>query len=305
MVLDARFAPSEYVEFALANLGAESGEGIVPQVLNALQQALRYLQLVDVAGPYVATLQRRVEDFLWEEAVASDAGSDRQIALFDAYVETASSPASAQRLADMLAERMAPPAGLNLDQDRRWNVLETLAEGGHAGIDDLITAERLRDPSDQGRLRSLAAEAARPSLDVKRDWLRRVIGEPTLSLADARAAGNALFPARQHALRSQLSDEILAGLQVVNRSRDQSYFAAFVGGFLGVLCEPEYLRRLDAAIEESADLHPILLRGLRNTRFEVARCISIGEIERQKKSPIENGRALQGASRSPNRGGNR
>ena len=272
LVLNARLPVTDFVDFALTNLAAERNEGIVPQVLGALQLDLRYLQLLDAD----AAVGPRVEAFLWEQAHASVAGSDRQIQLFDAYVGAAASPAGQQRLAALLAETNEPPSGIELDQDRRWNVLQSLSEVGHPRVEELLAAERARDASDQGRLRSLAVEAARPSLAVKRAWLKRVLEDADLTLADARAAAAALFPAGQHRLHAELADEILHGLEVLNRNRVQGYFSSFVGGFLGSLCDASYLRRLDSAIAASGSLHPILQRGLRNSRFEVARCIAIG-----------------------------
>ena len=278
LVLTARLSVTGFVDFALTNLAAERNEGIVPQVLGTLQMALRYLQLLDAhteVGP-------RVETFLWEQTHASVAGSDRQIQMFDACVNTAASAAGVQRLAALLTETTEPPRGIELDQDRRWNVLQALSEADHPRLDGLLAAERSRDASDQGRLRSLAVQATRPSLAVKRAWLQRVLEDPDLTLADARAAAAAVFPASQHRLHAELSEEILHGLDVLNRNRVQGYFSSYANGFLGAFCDADYLQRLDAAIAASSSLHPILQRGLRNTRFEVARCIAIAATQAQR-----------------------
>jgi aminopeptidase N len=271
LVLAARLLVTDFVDFALRNLSAEVDEGIVPQVLGALQSALRYLELLDADGE----IGPRVEAFLWEQANSGAPGSDRQIQMFDAYVDTAASPAGLERLSALLGETIVPPSGIRLDADRRWNVLQSLSEADDSRTDELITAERARDTSDQGRLRSLAVEASRPNLAVKRAWLRRVLEDRDLTLADARAAAAALFPARQHRLHSELGAEILHGLEALNRNRMQGYFSSFVSAFLGSLGDARYLEQLDEAIAASRSLHPILQRGLRNSRFEVARCIAI------------------------------
>ncbi|HLF12664.1 MAG TPA: ERAP1-like C-terminal domain-containing protein, partial [Gammaproteobacteria bacterium] len=286
MVLDTRLRASDFAEFTLTNLGAELDEGIVPQVLETVQADLRYLTLLDSAAAELAVIGPKVESFLWEQVLASPPGSDRQLEMFDYYVEMANTPSVVEELAGLLDGRRTPPAGIQLDQDRRWNLLQALSEVEHPGLDGRIASERGRDASDRGRLRALTVEAARPNLDVKRQWLRRLLGEDAaLTLADARAAAVGLFPPSQHGLRAQLSDDILNGLPELNRRRDPSYFSAFVNGFLGSLCDPKYLGKLDAAISQAESLHPMLLRGLRNSRFEVARCIAIGVRQSEKKEP--------------------
>jgi aminopeptidase N len=283
MVLDTRLRGTDFVDFALANLAAEHDEGIVAQVLGTVQLALRYLTFAEADA--AAGMTAKVASFLWEQIAAREPGGDQQVAMFDCYVAIAQGAEVLAALAALLEEQRMPPDGIRLDQDRRWNVLQILSEAEHPGLDALIAKERLRDPSDQGRLRALAVEAARPDLDVKRGWLQRLLGDSDLTLADARAASAGLFPSSQHRLRAALSDEILGGLAVLNQNRNSSYFASFVSGLLGPLCDAQYLEKLDAAIGAAEALHPILRRGLRNSRFEVARCIAIGARESEKKEP--------------------
>jgi aminopeptidase N len=281
MVLDARLPAPRFIDFALANLPGERSDGIVPQVLATVLQALHYLRLAEATDGAVP----KVEKFLWEQVGVSAPGSDRQLVMFDAYVDAAATPSATARLAALVDETEAPPAGIRLDQDRRWNALLAMAKAGHEQVATLVASELRRDPSDQGRLRSIAVSAARPDSSVKRAWLTRLLDGGVLPLADARAAAGALFPPSQHRLRASLSEQILEGLPVLNRVREQGYFNSFVAGYLVPLCDAAYLRRLDAAIAAAGELHPILRRGLKNSRFDVARCIAIAAVHGQKKSP--------------------
>jgi aminopeptidase N len=283
LVLHARLSPARFVEFVLANLPRETNDGIVPQVIASVQLALDYLRLMEAAQAEPSNAA--VEDFAWRHARTATAGSDRQLVMFDAFVQIAATPAAIGRLEALLDEREPMPAGMRLDQDRRWSVLLALARAGCASIDERAANERGRDPSDQGRLRSIAVAAARPLLEAKRAWLERVLDGSELPLADLRAASTALFPAAQHALHATLAPEILAALPVVNRVREQGYFGAFVAAFLSPVCSREHLQRLDAAISASGGLHPILQRGLRNSRFEGARCLSIATFVASEKKP--------------------
>ena len=97
------------------------------------------------------------------------------------------------------------------------------------------------------------------------------------SSSPARAATAALFPDHQHALHGRFSEEIFTGLETLNGSRDASYFRPILRGLVRPVCTQSYLSRVNAAIDGADDLHPTLKRGLLETRFEVSRCIAIGE----------------------------
>jgi aminopeptidase N len=285
-VLHARLPATTFLQFALANLPRETSDGVLPQVIATVQQALNFLRLMSADDARAVPAGKTVEEFLWSEAAASQPGSDRQLVLFDTFVEVAATAPAIERLAALVDEEAAPPVGIRLDQDRRWSLLLALGRTGLAGIEDRVADEARRDPSDQGRLRAIAVRAAQPSLDVKRAWLRRVLDGGALPLADLRAAATALFPALQNGLYRALAGEILEGLPTLDRVRQQGYFGSFVAGFLGPACDGVHLQRLETAIAAAGDLHPILQRGLRNSRFDVARCLRIAEItEAKKKSP--------------------
>lgn len=157
-------------------------------------------------------------------------------------------------------------------------MVQALSEFGHSESARLLAAERERDPTDQGRLAAIRAEAGRPDLSIKSGWVDRLLSEDAeLSLADVRAATRALFPTHQHDLLEQFSDQIFAGLATASRARDPSYFSSYLRGLVRPLCTPRYLSQINAAIGDADSLHPILRRGLLNTRFAVTRCIAIGE----------------------------
>jgi aminopeptidase N len=277
MVLDARLRVPDYIEFALAKLPGETDNAVMRQVLDALYSALRYLVRLDPDGAHLAQLGPRVEANFWQDFSTSST-SDRRFLMFDGYVDTVTSAAGGARLAGILAGSTPLPGGFSLDQDRRWDVLQKLAELDHPDVDRLLALETDRDASELGRLRAVAVDAARPDADRKRHWVDMLFTGDNMPVTpiEFRAAASALFPARQSELQWRFADRVLNGLDFINEQRDAGFFRPVMNGVLGIVCRRQYLDALDARIADSESLHPTLRRGLRDLRFEVARCLAIG-----------------------------
>ncbi len=149
---------------------------------------------------------------------------------------------------------------------------------GHPAADALLTAERDRDSTDQGRLAGLAAESSRPDRETKAAWVETLLsGDAGLNLADIRAATQALFPDHQHELHMEFSREILSGLHALNENWEGSYLRPILRGLVRPICDQGYLGQLNAAIDRADELHPTLRRGLLENRFAVRRCLAVGE----------------------------
>jgi len=198
--------------------------------------------------------------------------------MFDQYVASTTSAHGIERLAAVLEGGEALPDQMELDQDRRWDVVQVLSAFGHPEADGLIAAERARDTTDQGRLAALTAEASRPDRATKIAWVEVLLGgDTTLNLADLRAATQALFPDHQHELHMEFSEVILSELHALNVNWEGNYLRPIMRGLLRPLCKQTYLTQLDAAIEGADELHPTLRRGLLEDRFAVRRCLALGE----------------------------
>jgi aminopeptidase N len=275
MVLEGRVALPDYVEFALANLGEEPDESVEHQVLGTVQAALGYLVQLD--DGLLREIGPRVESYLWQQTSSSPPASDRQLRMFDLYVQAARSAPAVQHLAAILSGTESPLPGLEIDQDRRWTILTVLAERGHADSNRWLAAERTRDRSDEGRRRALSAEVARPDPELKQRWVTTLLDpQQDTTLAEFRAAAGGLFPNGQHALQAPFIGAVLAALPQVSRGRDPEFFGSLVRGLLKPLCSSDYVEQLERSIAAAPTLHPILQRELKDARFEAARCLQIG-----------------------------
>ncbi len=135
----------------------------------------------------------------------------------------------------------------------------------------------MRDDSELGRLRALAAAAAAPDAGAKRDRLDALFAaDAGVSLARARAVAGGLFPVTQQALLVELTPRILDGLERLSAERDSQYLEELTERLVQPVCRRSYVRRLDAALENAAWMPPTVERDVRDNRFEAARCLAIG-----------------------------
>jgi aminopeptidase N len=278
LVQDAGMPPGEFIEVGIGQVGSEPVDAVANQVVNAIQGALG---LFASAAPGSATLERaqsQVEDFFWQQASATEPGSDRQLMYFDAFVASAMSADGRSRMKRLLVEPATVPAGITLDQDRRWTLLTRLAgfEDQDGNMPGLFEAERAADSSDNGRLRAISMNAAVPVSDGQRANMETLLAPPAdFTVAEGRAIAAGLFPRGQEALRRPIALETLRRLPEVDATVDPIHFDAIIDGLLGVLCDQGYLDALQDSIDASGDLHPTLQKALLDLRFDVRRCLRI------------------------------
>ena len=277
MVLDQELSPLEFIEIALANVDAEPVDDVMREVLDALQGSWSYLKRLVDDPVLVGETGMRIEGYLWQAFLDSDPGSDRQLLLFDHYLAAATSEQAADRIAELL-DTTELPEGFVFDQDRRWIALALLSGYAHPAAATALAAERERDPSDAGRRRAITVESARPDPAQQRRLVNLLLDPDSgLSVADAWAYASGLFPEHQDVLQLEFAPKVFDSLQTVSDSLDPSYFWPITEGLLGTICDDGYLELLEQAIEDSGTLHPSLRKQLLNLRFEVKRCLAIGE----------------------------
>ena len=276
LALDGRITLVAYLEFALANLDKEPEEAALRQILGAIQNSLNYLGQINTDPQRLADIRKRVESYLWERVRLNEPGSDRQLLFYDNYVDAVTSADSVHRLAELLVDEISVPTGIEIDQDRRWTILGVLGAKAHPDFAQLFASERDRDQSDDGRRRALSVEVGQPDPDLKKRWIAALRDPTEISkLAEFRAIASGLFPTDQHMLQLDNSETVLASLTKVSETRDAAFFSSYTGGLLGPICSEQFYDRLNQRISNSDSLHPIIVRTLKDSRFEVQRCLRI------------------------------
>lgn len=276
MVLYQRMSPIEFIRFTVQSLPGEPNDDVTRQVLGNMMSAWSYVRRLGSEGTIRATAEL-LEDFVWDLLMASEPGTDRQLLLFDTYTSVVTSEAGLEHLAKFLTQDSVP-VGVQFDQDRRWNVLQSLSSHSHPDTTLLLDRESSNDTTDNGRLRTLSVQAARPDrANQKRIVALLLDPPPELTVYEARAHARGLFPFEQQEAQLQVTHEVFSRLQDLSDNVDSRYHGAIVGGLLGNICDEGYLAQLEVAVNNASTLHPSMRKRLLDMRFQVRRCINIGK----------------------------
>ena len=274
-VQDATLPLTDFVDFALANIGQESDRNVASQVAGNLGSAFSLFSRMDPGGAAFEQYQARIEDFLRRQLAAAEPGSDLQQLWFERFAAAAHSPEALDFLAGVL-DGEDVPAGLEIDQDRRWSVLLTLNRRLHRDYERRLAAERARDGSDQGRNMALAAEAVRPLPEVKEAWLDTVIERPeTYKLATLRAVLPRLFPAEQNALLEGFADRLLEPIPRMNEEAAHTFLDEYVSVLAPAACTEESVARLRRANEAFAGFQPLIVKAFLIHQQQDERCVAM------------------------------
>ena len=172
---DGETPSSEFVSLVLGNIQAET-QG------SALQTLLR--QLVTVSHFYVepstsSSTITKVGKRLWELAQAAKPGSDAQLMFVRFMAKFANTAELGDVLAGLLDGSIAL-VGLEIDQDRRWELLIGLSALGRVSKAE-IEAELARDNTANGQKFAFHAEAVIPTAEAKSLVWEKLVSDTELS----------------------------------------------------------------------------------------------------------------------------
>lgn len=276
MVRDLKLTPEKYFQVVLSVLEKENDEHLLGQLIGGYSSIRSYFN-------YYLTLDERselapkLEELFWKKVAASERGSNLQLTYFDFFVSIAHTPDFLDKLHDIL-KNDSPPRGISLDQDRRWNIIATLASGGHKNSLKLIEEEELRDQSTLGVRMAYASRVSLPKLELKKKEWQKITGENTLSFSDLRAAAGRFFSSNYPGLVDpfvkDFFDKITTMDWKVNDSLIGIYFDFL---FPSQSCSSSVLKLSERKFKSSKNLTNLAKRNWLEANDELKKCVSIRE----------------------------
>jgi aminopeptidase N len=264
MTRDAELKARDFVALVMRGVHAETEVGVAQRLLLQAQTALNSYAEPEWAA---AVGWPGFADRLLELARDAEAGSDHQLAYINALCISVLQSRHLVVLADLLDNDAAGSGlgGLQVDTDLRWRIIIALAAGGQIDADGpatpFIDAEALRDPTAAGKRHALAASAARPQAEVKKQAWREVLEDDTLPNATTRAVITGFVQPGQAGLLAPYTKRYFESVSAVWERRSSEVAQTVVVGlypsweistgaleaadwFLGGLHVPPALRRL-------------------------------------------------------------
>ncbi|MFF0721414.1 aminopeptidase N [Micromonospora sp. NPDC003816] len=161
MTRDAELATRDYVALVLAGLPAERDINLVTATLRQVSTAITFYADPSWAPTGWADLARTARTAL----AAAEPGSGFQLAWARAYVSAARSAEDLAILRGWL-DGSEVTAGLTIDTELRWSVLQSLVANGVAGVPQ-IEAELAGDKTSSGEREAAYAHALLPTAENK------------------------------------------------------------------------------------------------------------------------------------------
>lgn len=171
MVRDGDLGASDFIQLVLRAAHSEENSTVLGGIIRYATSALFYYSWDPQANQPV------LAQGLWNLAQKAEAGSDRQQQLVRGFLAVGG-PDQIELLNQLYHQDQLLP-GLPLTDDLRWQILKTLASVGGA------TAEQIdlmlqRDQTITGHEEAVQALAARPGVDNKVTWAKRVLEDTSL-----------------------------------------------------------------------------------------------------------------------------
>jgi aminopeptidase N len=268
MTRDGLMPARDYLDLVLRFAGRESDVGVLQQLHT---QAKLTLEQYVAPEAREASAQALANGALAELRAAAP-GSDHQLAWARFFAQTAHGESQLRLVSALLAgsERID---GLDVDQELRWALLQTLVASGLAG-DAELAAELERDNTASGRRLETAARAAAPNAETKARTWHVVVETDELpnALLEAEIAG--FQQASQRELVAPYAEPYFEVLEKVWAERSIEIALRIVNGlFPRLISTDATLARTDQWLAEHEDAAPALRRLVRECRDDLARAL--------------------------------
>jgi aminopeptidase N len=272
---DAEMKASDYVRLVLGNIATETESTTIRTTLSQLGTVTRFYV---APGTRAATLAT-VGDSLWSLAQSAEAGSDAQFQFVKYFANLASTPEHVAALRGLL-DGSNPLAGLEIDTDLGWELLEGLVLNGAAGQAE-IDAALAKDNTANGQQAAARASATIPTAAGKQKAFSSIVDSDKLPNAIVRTTTVGFQHTNDPATLASVVDRYFASLNEIWTSR--SYHIAetlVVGLYPAPLANVELRNATEAWLDANPDV-PALRRLVTENLAGVIRAIKVQEHDAQ------------------------
>ena len=274
---DRRLALDDFIQAVLANAPKEQDPALLRQALGYVTVGRGYVRAFAPGSAYEKRIAAQVEAMLWDGLQASRGQRDRALNWLDTWITNASTPAGLERLEGLLAGKV-DAAGVDVDQETRWDIIRQLNRFDRPGSAALIDAELARDTSESGQLSALAARVSRPDAEAKAKYLQTVQSlDGSEPFSRLRVIMGNLYPGNQRALADATAEQRLQTLAAIDAKADPVFMRTYAGLMIPSNCTAASVARLQQAMDSMTTLRAGTRRSLVGEHEGDARCVAIRE----------------------------
>lgn len=278
MVRDSKLKPDTYFDLILKQLPRETEYTVKDLVLASFGRRSNLLNYLPAPGTKNSKYEKfiaRLETFIWNQFTKAPAGSDDQVLWFESYGTIVESQEGRARFAKLLTHPTQNPKGFVLDQDRKWDIIRSLARQNDPQTTDLLKVQEKADPSQNGRLAAIGIRTASATpAEKKRYWDEIVDQKSKKTEAEWKAMMYEFFPRSKINERKLYAKEFYALMSQDLSNREGDWLRAFSGSLRPLTCTKGDLDQMKAFMSQhGAKLPPSARKSLLIGVQEDNRCI--------------------------------
>ncbi|MBL6956379.1 MAG: aminopeptidase N [Chlorobium phaeobacteroides] len=281
MVRDNAFAPTEFIEMGIELATEEKDVSILNSHIIAKIKAIVSVYLTDdnraIWMPELNTMAR-------ERLARPENSEQEQIIWFGLLLETALLPDELDYLHTLItgAESVA---SLEIDQEKRWNIIARLMACGHAEAEQLFSNEKDLDISDLGLKKAFMVQASRPDSTEKETCWQAFTEQSSRSTDFLRYGMKGFHWHMQKELLAPYIDRFFDAVEKVYTERDVHYAGAFGHDLFPHWRQtPDMLHKIETFVNEKgtngSELPALLRKQLIEQADDLKRILPI--LEKQK-----------------------
>jgi len=232
-VRQADLAPRAYIALAQGLLPAVTDQSLAQSILSHVATAMHRYVSGKTRSEFVSAFESMAED-----RMLHDADQDLRITWFRALGDLAESPQGLARLEAILNGRLPVP-GVPLRPLDRWRLVTALIALGDPHAQEVLQAERARDPGGDGPEYAYAAEAARPDPATKQRYFDDYLHNSSRPEDWIEQSLDAFNYWNQAALTEAYLRPALEALPDIKRNRKIFFLMAWLSAFLDGQQSPE------------------------------------------------------------------
>jgi len=220
----------------------------------------------------------KIETFFENHLKKAPGGSDIQLIWYRAFLSAASSPSALQFLSKLLNGKVLL-SGLKIDQERRWEIIETLARGGYPQAEEVIASEEKKDPTDFGKESAIASEVSIPTTAMKKAWLEKILkpvnnsADTSLSVSKLREAMWRYHLINQESLSKLSMDTYFETIPKLTSPSLREFAQSFVAAMYPGVCDSEIVTRTTTLLEKYPDLPTTFVKTLKMRQQREEQCV--------------------------------
>jgi len=275
MVRDMQLMPQDYLKMVVENLPGETDLTIGNAIMRSLGRVIVFLpQATDAQKQTRLALIGDVEKAVWKKIDGKTSADWKKMAL-ETYSDIAESQQAKDNLMSVL-EGKIKWKGVVIDADRRWDMIIRLSALGDSRVEPILAHQREVDKSSRGVDNALAADASKPSLEVKNEWITKILSRADMSYDQKRTILRNFLPRQQDDLRASLSDKYYSTLPGLVKTADLEFSDLYAGSMVPATCTQASALRIGNFLTQEAGALPTpVIKILRTSLQEDSRCVAI------------------------------